>query len=53
MGLEWGVAPLPCELALENVVVLGLAHSEGPAGFDGEGQLILRGLDLAELAELP
>ena len=53
MWLERRVAPLFGDLALEDVVVLFLPHAKGPAGFDGEGQLILIGLLLAELAELP
>ena len=52
MGLKRRVAPLSFQLAFENVVVLCLAESEDPTGFDGKGQLILRGLDLAQLAEL-
>ena len=52
MGLKRRVAPLSCQLAFENVVVLGLAESKGPSGFDCKRQLILRGLLLAELAEL-
>ena len=51
MWLKWRAAPLFGDLALEDVVVLRLPHAEGPADFDGEGKLILRGLLLAELAE--
>ena len=47
------MAPLFGDLALEDVVVLRLAHAKGPTSFDGIGELILVGLLLAELAELP